>query len=144
MMTNGRASWLASNPYLVLTAVALVAWAIIWGWFAAVESDWAETDWWTERPTRLWIPIGIAVFVPVMLAAVASALTIGRVSIPGGALVAATTVALYTAWHEAAPLEYDNGMEIVYPVFTNIALSVLGMGMLIPFGTRWRAVFLGR
>jgi hypothetical protein len=69
----------------------------------------------------------------------ASSVTAGRVSLASGALVAATTMALYTGWHEASPLEYDNGMKIVYPVFTNIALSVLGMGMLIPMALRWRA-----
>ena len=41
--------------------------------------------------------------------------------------------------HEASPLEYDNGMKIVYPVITNVALGVLGMGMLIPMALRWRS-----
>lgn len=139
MTTNHRTASLPSSPYLVLTAVALVAWAIIWGWYAAVESDWAATDWWTERPSRLWIPIGIWVLVPVVLAAIASQVTAGRISIGSGALVAAATVALYSGWHEAAPLEYDNGIKIVYPVFTNVALGALGMGMLIPMALRWRA-----
>ena len=30
-------------------------------------------------------------------------------------------------------------MKIVYPVFTNVALGVLGMGMLIPMVLRWGA-----
>lgn len=139
MQPIDRASSPIPNPFVALSLVALAAWTIIWSWFAAVESDWAETDWWTERPSRLWIPLGIKVLVPVVLGAVASRVTTGRISIPSGALVAATTIGLYTGWHEASPLEYDNGMKIVYPVFTNVALGVLGMGMLIPMALRWRA-----
>ncbi len=143
MPTKFRLTERTAGVYVALAGVAFVAWAIIWGWFAAVESDWAETDWWTERPSRLWIPIGISVLVPVVLGAIAAKFTSGRISIPSAALVAATTIALYTGWHEASPLEYDNGVKIVYPVFTNIALSVLGMGMLIPMALRWRPMFVG-
>src|SRR5687768_6125765 len=128
MATSFRQRNRSASAYLALAGVAVAAWAIIWGWYAAVESDWAQTDWWTERPSRLWIPIGIWALVPVLLAAVASRFTAARMSIASGALVAAVTLALYTARHEAMPLEYDNGLEIVYPVFTHVALSVLGMG----------------
>ncbi|MBK6561740.1 MAG: hypothetical protein IPG14_09325, partial [Dehalococcoidia bacterium] len=48
MQPIDRASSPIPNPFVALSLVALAAWTIIWSWFAAVESDWAETDWWTE------------------------------------------------------------------------------------------------
>ena len=137
-MTNAiRRGSLIANPYVALAAVAAVGWLTIWGYYAAVESRWAETYWWTEREARIWIAVALWVLTPVVLAAVASVATGGRVPLAGASFVAAATIALYTAQYEALPLEYDNGMKLVYPFYTQIALSVLGMGLLLPMALRW-------
>jgi hypothetical protein len=125
---------------MVLAAAAAAGWFTIWGYYAAVESRWAETYWWTDYPNRIWINIALWLLAPVVLGSVARAFTAGRVSLAGASLVAAAPIALYTAQHEALPLEYDNGMKLVYPVYTHMALSVLGMGMLVPVALRWLAM----
>jgi hypothetical protein len=124
-----------------LGIAGVLAWALIWGYFEVVESRRTETWWWTERHWRIWTTTAIGLFAPAALAAAARATAARAVPFALIALVPATVIAIYTGNHYADPLRYDNPPSLVYAVFANTALSMAGLGIILPVATQWRRLF---